>query len=315
MLARIVLVGLIGMGLAFSTSCFSLSVAPIVNVHLRVVDGDGHPVENAHVAMSFLLSRGGNSFKGFTDSNGFVNAINHAFFGVSFLINKSGYYSSRHRIGNKGGDVTLVLRKKINPIPMYAKKVRMRFPAKKQKFGFDFKRADWVAPYGKGMTAHIYFEFNGERQDYFNYDGTLEVSFPNSGDGILKLERQEQVFESNLKFPYKATDSGYQPELLHSNKRWRPTRKWHRESTLDHSILGYLFRVSSEVDKDGNLLQANYGKLLGEFLFGVDEEGFKDGIMTFTYYYNPKINDKNIEFDINENLFRNLPDREKIREP
>ena len=52
-----------------------------------------------------------------------------------------------------------------------------------------------------------------------------------------------------------------------------------------------------KLDKDGKIISANYTKVVGDFSFR------GTGGVTFTYYFNPTANDRNLEFDPTKNLF------------
>lgn len=60
----------------------------------------------------------------------------------------------------------------------------------------------------------------------------------------------------------------------------------------------YYFRVRSKRDEKGNIISGYYGKIYGEF-------------PEVTYYLNPVVNDHNVEFDVNRNLFPKLGERIK----
>ena len=73
------------------------------------------------------------------------------------------------------------------------------------------------------------------------------------------------------------------------------------ESNFDR-FRNYYFRVRTQIDKDGNVMSALYGKLYSEF-------------PKLHYYLNPNDNDRNVEFDPRQNLFVNLPKEERQSEP
>ena len=65
----------------------------------------------------------------------------------------------------------------------------------------------------------------------------------------------------------------------------------------------YTFRIRSRYDERGNLAEARYGKIYGDFKF----EGHLDrGIISvrFLYYLNPTPLDRNLEWDRKNNGFR-----------
>ena len=66
----------------------------------------------------------------------------------------------------------------------------------------------------------------------------------------------------------------------------------------------YTFRIRSKYDERGNLAEARYGKIYGDFKF----EGHLDrGIISvrFLYYLNPTPLDRNLEWDMKGNLCTN----------
>lgn len=74
----------------------------------------------------------------------------------------------------------------------------------------------------------------------------------------------------------------------------------------------YFFRIRSEVDENGKLTRAMYGKIKGEIK--VEPRSGTLGMVLFFYYLNPDYT-RNLEFDPNRNLFDNLKDSEKIGFP
>ena len=61
----------------------------------------------------------------------------------------------------------------------------------------------------------------------------------------------------------------------------------------------YVFRIRTEVDEDGNIVEAMYGKVYGEIRGGFSWGGPSVG---FTYYLNPT-GTRNLEYDPPKNLF------------
>jgi hypothetical protein len=72
------------------------------------------------------------------------------------------------------------------------------------------------------------------------------------------------------------------------------------------------FRVRTKKDASGNITNALYGKIYGEFGGYVDmrKTMFR---FNFTYYLNPEPNSRNMEFG--ENLFKNLSPLEQVTAP
>ncbi|MDO6762047.1 hypothetical protein [Agarivorans sp. 1_MG-2023] len=286
----------------------------LIQIKLKVVDQDGHPVKDAKVVMNFMLSQGSNDFDGLTDKQGEVSARRTSQFGAMIGIYKDGYYPSNIRRTSRGDqNLTIELRKKKNPTAMYAKKLTLRFPKKKTAIGFDFEQADWVTPYGMGNTAHILFYLEGEYVDYDNNNNELRVSFTNVGDGLIKLNKA--TTNSEYLFPYQAPDSPYSRTLALKKSLSSNTKTI---TTYDSSALGYIFRVNTKLNSEGEVIHANYGKILGEFFSSTKQnktKGRENGFVRFTYYYNPAPNDRSLEFDWRQNLFHDLVHEEKVKAP
>ena len=62
----------------------------------------------------------------------------------------------------------------------------------------------------------------------------------------------------------------------------------------------YCFRVRSRYDGRGNLIEAYYGKIYGDFRFRGTDKGFHGA--NFLYYLNPTSLDRNLEWDMKNNL-------------
>lgn len=193
----------------------------------------------------------------------------------------------------------VVLKRKVNPIAMYAKKAPRKPPAFGVSAGYDFKIGDWVSPYGKGLIKDIIFRMDVNEIKANDFTSILTVTFPNKGDGMVAFEapiEQEQI--SQFRSAYQAPDKGYIKSLIHNwvrkpNKPDVNTRKRTRN---------YYIRVRTKLDINGNVMSANYGKIYGDF-------------MNFTHYLNPTPNDKNIEFDPKKNLIDTGYRGHKVQKP
>ena len=272
-------------------------------VTIKVVGEDSQPIENANVSIGFLCIGKENSTgrKGLSDSQGEFSASGKSYSGdVSFNAVKDGYYetfeakmikNSNGKLVQNGGKwqpwnptYEVVLKKIINPVPMYAKKCNLGFPEFNKKIGFDLEKGDWVAPYGKGIIPDLVFLGELNKIDSKNFDYKLTVSFSNPGDGIFPFEAPYQ-YGSTLKSSQQAPVSEYKTEWIQT--RSRKTGEYETGNSDDKR--NYYFRVRSKSDENGNIVQATYGKIYGDFL-------------DFIYYFNPDFT-RNIEFDPKKNLF------------
>jgi hypothetical protein len=268
-------------------------------VTIKVLDEAGNSVENASVGIGFLGSKGENS-NGKSDKDGFFTAQSPAQDGeFAFSVKKDGYYNTngREMIKNSNGNLEqnggkwqpwnptyeVVLKKIINPVPMYAKRCNLGLPEFNKKIGFDLEKGEWVAPYGKGIIPDLVFLGELNRIDSKNFDYKLTVSFSNPGDGIYPFEAQYK-YGSTLKSSQQAPLAEYKPEWVQT--RSRKPGKYETGNSDDKR--NYYFRVRSKTDENGNIVQATYGKIYGDFL-------------DFTYYFNPD-GTRNLEFDPKQNL-------------
>ncbi len=285
------------------------------NATLRVVDETGQPVINAETWVSFYLpptpdkpTDNGDKINGVTDINGIFKASHtdrSEFLG--FHTQKRNYYttSTEYALGFESNgdplrwnpDLTLVLKRVRNPIPMYAKQVNLGMPAFEKPIGFDLMIGDWVAPYGRGINTHIVFSGHLDKRTEFDSDYVLTVSFPNRGDGIQEFSVPDSEKGSELRSPHEAPTDGYQSQWIQTDKR-RP-RKVETNRDLNRN---YYFRVHTVLDQNGNIKSALYGKIYGDF-------------MQFAYYLNPTPNDRNIEFDPKQNLIKSHSLEADVRRP
>jgi hypothetical protein len=67
----------------------------------------------------------------------------------------------------------------------YAKRQEMKLQKEDEPMGFDLEAGDWVTPLGKGFHADMFFTAHRKIISERKYDGTLTVTFPNKGDGLV----------------------------------------------------------------------------------------------------------------------------------
>jgi hypothetical protein len=186
---------------------------------------------------------------------------------------------------------------------------------------------DWVAPDGKGQVADLLFNFaritNGvvkegpyNRSDNFLYrqlrDNSLTISFSNEGDGIQSVA----ATGGGLRLPREAPANGYSPKLIKRDFEIATNTvvitsetKVVRHSDFNRDA-NYFFRVRTKTDGKGDITNALYGKIYGDF-----GENIGNGQINFTYYLNPEPNSRNMEFNTKSNLFKNLSSLERVSAP
>jgi hypothetical protein len=321
----------------FKSSILSLFILSLLStrisanqgrVDLKVIGEQGDAIPFADVYIAFENSSLLNMDRpGKKEINGKTNKIGK--FSCSALttghifikITKEGYYYSSYKfdfavspdyIDQSGKKipwikpVEIILKKKENPVSMYVKKLTIEIPIVGKSIGFDFEAGDFVAPYGKGKITDLFFMFNGNFRSERDRDEKLTIFTSNSSDGLIKIIK-ERDDNSEFNFPKSAPVSGYE-QRIEISKSTRLTETMHEDLET-----GYIFRVRSILDKDGKLIQANYGKIPGPLNFGYRADPNK-GILIFTYYFNPG-QSRSLEFDPSHNLFQKLKFEERVEKP
>ncbi len=230
-------------------------------------------------------------------------------------LEREGYYGveSGRLSRSKDHEFEYVMRKVINPVPLYAKAVTLGFPVNGEWIGFDFEEGDWVLPHGEGKTKDALFRYSTRNVDGGETEGRLEVKF-SEGEGVAPISNAYLEY-SELKMPHEAILDGYEPGMT------RVSKSYHDKEFRDN--VGCFFR--SRVSKlDGKIVSSNYGKIMGNIRFDPRESGWHVshrnkpkafGSISFTYYFNPSPNDRNLEFAPGRNLFKDLDPTEQVREP
>lgn len=305
-------------------SCAIAFGGPEAKITAQVVDENGAPISNQEIRVGFEGAQGkGKVFNGVTDVNGRYTASHETLRSMSFTVNREGYYRTYseyefvkmepQRFLPKtykwlpwNPEVKLVLRKIVNPVPMYArdtKKSGLRLPVAGKAVGFDLMEYDWMPPYGKGRHADFIFTLNETYKGEYNFDSALSITFLNKYDGI-QIVKEDLRNGSMFKLPRFAPEDGYQSKLTKTFKQ-SPGKPFERD--FDNGT-SYIFRVRSEV-KDNKLVRAMYGKIHGDIAFDPAFQKMID--LRFTYYLNPDYT-RNLEYDRTRNLFGKLPSLEMV---
>jgi hypothetical protein len=266
----------------------------------KVVDEDGAPVAKATVKVGYYTNNTSVDIEGTTDRNGILvtthttSTFNYIEYALSFGIEKNGYYGTRSKcdlglpydLAKWNPTVTLLLKKVGKPIAMYAKQVTsLKVPEFNKTIGYDLMIGDWVGIYGKGINADLFFteKHTDPKSGYI-----LSVSFPKPSDGIQEFSVPDAEKGSGLRSSHEAPADGYLPEVA--------------QTTMTNPNRNFYFRVRTKLDDSGNVVSCHYGKIYGD-------------LAQFTYYFNPTINDRNVEFDPKQNLLGGLQSFERVSAP
>ena len=300
----------------FCVALIALSVHA-VNLNIYVVDEAGHPVTNAVLELATEADRmgrlvdsprmryetwpvdeGGHVKGNFTCYSSFMHMTTKApgfydeYERIKFKTDGDSFFFGAH-IAERRRDIKVVLRRKVNPIPMWSYSggwPEVKMPSTKGRFGFDMVERDWVAPHGNGHVADFFIEYEelieGENKSY-----SATIDFPNKYDGAYKKRKHASY---SFKSDYRADEAGcYKQRFsLYSFKK----------SGFEYSVDSFVtkdeypvLRTRSRVDAEGNLLGAHYSKIYGP-IYAAKRFSFR------TFVFNPNENDTNLEFDPERNL-------------
>ena len=224
--------------------------------------------------------------------------------------------------------VTLRLQRVEHPIPLWVKKADLRnfengiggFDGTNSIVRFDFLKGDWLPPYGKGEVADVEFRStvkftDKERKFRYATRRVEDVLFYNLGTVISMCSKEDalstSVIEKNAGIKIRKAKENLVSSEIVNNRGMRKIinpkfkNEWHCEyySNFKESNC-YQFRIRSKYDEKGNLKEAYYGKIYGDFEIEGDE---KKGVtrISFLYYLNPVSLDRNLEWDMKNNLCPN----------
>ena len=309
--------------IAVTTCCANAQLlttpTPTWKTTFKVVDESGQPVPNAKASVGYLDTH---QITGLTDSNGiFVASHKDKSFGLAFDVKKAGYYSF-HQSYEMGWayqynatkwdpTIKVLLRKIGKPIPMYARNARIEIPEINKPIGFDLIKNDWVAPYGKGKQSDFIFTAQRRWIDWKDFDSSFSLSFSHSGDGLIPVLIPLSQ-GSELRMSAIAPVEGYTTNIVKSLSD-TPTGGWKHNDREANKDLNYYFRVRTEMDDQGNVTNALYGKIYGDF--ALDPINSKTLLVFFNFYFNPNSNSRNVEFDPKRNLSQNLKLLEGVNAP
>lgn len=293
---------IIGFSLVLAvSSCLPACANDEIKVTIRVLDEQGQPVQNASV--------GNSKGRALTDEKGEVIRTFRKQLKIVFGARKEGYYRSNlgiihayDREFNVSKPILLTLKKKAKPIPMYAQRHRyLEIPIDNKPIGYDLIVGDWVKPHGDGVVSDFIFKFEGDRKwsgpKHFkkSYRQKITISFSNEKDGLVPFEAHMPLYEDNqFRSDYMAPESGY----LVSWEQISSRELGGSHVSTKKEERNFYFRVRTKLDEKGNIVSAHYGKIYGDF-------------MSFIYYLNPTLNDRNVEFNPSKNLLKG----EKLNRP
>ncbi len=278
---------------------------------LTIVNDQGAPVENVTGGATFWNHRTNktDSTKSTSDENGKITLSGRSFYDGGFYLKKDGYYRTKkdyifYKDSYDCVEETLftrkwvpdyikteVLKKKRNPIPMYAHSLYNKpIPAFETPLGFDFQVADWIKPHGEGIVTDVTITVNATEVPFGKKTRSqvtkVTFNFPNKYDGV-QIHTADKWSEFISAYSVDLTKPFQQQLVLLPGKT---DYDW-----FDHSKY-LVFRVRSEISPSGELINCHYGKIYPFIKFTGKE------LMIKSIVFNPNPNDTNLEFNPKQNL-------------
>jgi hypothetical protein len=224
----------------------------------------------------------------------------------------------RHGFGrpDMASEIKLTMPAKGEMAALHYREVRLSGLPSDKWIGFDAEAIAPVAPWGKGKVADFNLRISsrqvgwtesdeslaalrrtpeGARMDehewaqaYGRFEGTLSLSFPRPGDGMLTT--QEFWPYCLMKMPAQAPGEGYESERslpFDTIASFVPS----------HDFTGHYFRLRTQLDAGGRISSAHYAKIHGRIEAG-------PGRVAFRFYYNPRTDDRRLALAPGRNLLR-----------
>lgn len=211
--------------------------------------------------------------------------------------------------------VTLRLDRVENPIPLFVKQIFSRasdsvssnyFDIGKGKMEFDMVKGSFLPPIGKGEYADICFtrldredlgigtNFNGRTA--LAYRDSMVVKFLGEGNGLIEIPSRRT---DGIKIRTAPLD-GYEADYLVTKGKDKSV-KYFSSSNPDRN---FALRIRTKRDKNGKIVSANYGKIYGDIEIKKLDFSLKVFVAapSFMYYLNPIPLDRNLEWDMKNNL-------------
>ena len=297
----------------FTVMIFGITTLPydvyarnaLAQVRIKVVDQDGCVVPDATVWGGFTCGGGMNDFvpvDGVTNTNGTYVAQGKCNEFLRFEVRKEGYYRTDTKIyfarskaaplvvdgkwQPYGETRTVVLKRIKNPVEMsFVEHKIIDIPVYDKWIAFDMERFLWLPPYGEGNKPDVLMRFTCEGKSMQNdFKSTMQVSFTNNPYGGFYEMKKDVTTE--MKSVYMAdTNETYQTSIEYQLER-HPGQRILPVLLQDDSYI--VFRTRTEVDKDGKLISAHYGKIYGRW-------GLHGAMRVDAMVFNSTPNDTNLE--------------------
>ena len=218
--------------------------------------------------------------------------------------------------------VTVRLQRVEHPIPLFVKRVELRdyehgiggFDGTNSVLRFDLMKGDWLPPYGRGEIADMKitstlsikgrerFRFEPGRYDWLYFYELINNCLLSESDWISEVIGNPMAGIKIRRASNEPSQVGVLRKLGKKRVLENNGKDWYCERFNDMvSDRCYTFRIRTRRNDRGELVEAYYGKIYGDFEFEGDDKKGLIGVK-FLYYLNPKSLDRNLEWDMKTNL-------------
>ena len=265
-----------------------------------MVDDIGNPISNVHANVYNIFDM--DTKPGLTDTNGMHTTRLDKIFHISGSFKKHGYYTSYGdfwkapewgKVPPANTNFTIVLKRILEPVPMRQREVTVIFPRLNEPIGFDLEVGDWIFPDGKGKTVDMFLTAERKYVSRREYSFSVSAEFIGELNGIQSfIKPSTHDLKSELPPPPIAPKFGYMKTFESFSRHLSPD-KWASASFVENR--NWIFRIRTEIDKDRNIVSANYGWIVKDPASIPIPQPDGTGSFTIIYYYNPDPKSRSLE--------------------
>lgn len=230
------------------------------------------------------------------------------------LIQKEGYYNTKHSITWSLADrsktpptveISAVLKKIRNPIHMHV--VNFTLASKEieiyelnKTYDYDLQVNDFLPPQGNGVYSDIKLLVTGKNDMLGNANIELAVKVSDKEGGFAPFYIEDSDSGSYFKSDYLAVNDGYVNEINFYYNSQDSVSYMNQDKKIN-----YYFKVRPITNSLTGKKEWHYGKIYGPLsLWARRKESSKytAGLQLNSVYFNPTLNDRNVECDTSRNL-------------
>ncbi len=268
---------------------------------LLVVDEDGNPLTNANITVSRTIGDGEepNDY-GRTDGSGLFHFNGMSNWAVGWCVRCDGFYESSsnmvlRQFATESGwkerrwfkhppTIKVTLKRMFRPHTMPYRNYMLTFPSNYSPICVDLCSGQAFCSPKTNAHFDVCFKSDPIIWEEDNSTRTLSLEFPNPGDGAVLVHHDGN---SILHSPRFAPQTGYV-------NRWYSTMTIGQGRAEKEKMISsedyLLFRIRSEMSDSGEVTNALYGKMRGDWFVNG-----KQRILRFKTWINEECNDTNLE--------------------